>query len=112
MPVVYSAANPMEAHLCKQYLEESGIEARVDGEILWQARGDLPPNESTNPTVVVPEEQLSTALELVESFQLQKDDDIKDSWICSACREENPGSFDYCWNCEAALVKTESGEIQ
>ena len=53
MPVVWSAANPMEAHLCRQYLDDSGIAAHVDGEILWQARGDLPANETTNPTVVV-----------------------------------------------------------
>jgi len=37
MPVVYSAANPTEAHLCRQFLENEGIDARVDGEILWQA---------------------------------------------------------------------------
>jgi hypothetical protein len=23
-------------------------------------------------------------------------------WRCSACREENPGNFDVCWNCEKA----------
>ena len=31
MPVVYSAANPTEAHLCRQFLENEGIDARVMG---------------------------------------------------------------------------------
>lgn len=21
-------------------------------------------------------------------------------WICASCKEENDGSFDYCWNCQ------------
>lgn len=21
------------------------------------------------------------------------------TWVCAECKEENPASFDYCWNC-------------
>jgi hypothetical protein len=100
MPVVYSAANPTEAHLCRQFLENEGIDARVDGEILWQARGDLPPNESTNPTVIVSVENYEQARALVIQFKetVLADSDLE-SWSCSQCDEENPGSFDVCWNC-------------
>lgn len=103
MPVVYSAANPTEAHLCSQYLSGKGIEARVDGEILWQARGDLPPNESTNPTVVVSDEQFEQARMLVEQFEKTLTEDrALDLWSCSRCAEDNPGSFEICWNCGEA----------
>ena len=103
MPVVYSAANPVDAHLCRQFLEEQGIDARVEGEILWQARGDLPPNESTNPTVSVSSTQFEQARELVEQFEQEHlQSQSRSSWTCSHCHEENPGSFEVCWNCNTA----------
>ncbi|MDG1663825.1 MAG: DUF2007 domain-containing protein [Pseudomonadales bacterium] len=27
--------------------------------------------------------------------------EIKESWICPACKEKNDGSFDFCWQCQA-----------
>jgi hypothetical protein len=105
MPVVYSAAHPTEAHLCRQFLEDQGIEARVDGELLWQARGELPPNEATNPTVLVSDEKFEQARLLVVEFEANHAADRElDSWSCSQCDEDNPGSFDECWNCGAAMA--------
>ncbi|MBD3675805.1 MAG: DUF2007 domain-containing protein [Planctomycetaceae bacterium] len=100
MPVVYSAENPAEAHLCRQFLSSEGIESRVDGEILWQARGDLPPNESTNPTVIVSDEDYETARALIEHFEQKLQDGRElDTWSCPHCAEDNPGNFEVCWNC-------------
>lgn len=24
------------------------------------------------------------------------------TWVCTHCKEDNAGSFDFCWNCQAA----------
>ncbi|MDC0307977.1 MAG: DUF2007 domain-containing protein [Planctomycetaceae bacterium] len=112
MPVVYSAGHPAEAHLCRQYLEAHGIEARVDGEILWQARGDLPPNESTNPTVLVSDENIERARALVVEFESSHAAGRElDSWSCSQCAEDNPSSFDVCWNCGATAAPQNQEDV-
>lgn len=101
MSVVYTAANPFEAHLCKQFLEMQGIEARVDGEILWMSRGEFPLNEATNPKVNVSEEDHSRALELIEQFQDEhREREMAAAWACGNCRELNPAGFEVCWNCQ------------
>lgn len=111
MPVVYSAENPTEAHLCRQFLEGEGIEALVEGEILWQARGDLPPNESTNPTVVVSAEDYEIARTLIEQFEQRlKDDRELETWSCSHCAEDNPGSFEVCWSCGESRTSSQQTE--
>lgn len=101
MPVVFTAANPFEAHLCKQFLDTHGIEAVVDGEILWMSRGEFPLSEATNPRVNVSEENESRALELIQQFQDEhRERELETAWTCENCAELNPSGFEVCWNCE------------
>lgn len=103
MPVVFTAANPVEAHLCQQFLEEQGIEARVDGEILWMSRGEFPLNEATTPRVNVSHENAARALELIEQFRKgHLETGVAESWVCPKCQERNPPGFQVCWHCQTA----------
>ena len=43
MDTVFHAQTSLEAHLVQQLLERAGIEARIDGEFLQGAAGELPP---------------------------------------------------------------------
>lgn len=100
MPVVHIAGNIIEAHLCRQMLEAEGIEARIDGAILSQARGELPLGEATNPSVLVSDADFERAREFVlqmEDKLTARDEEI--DWTCSHCQEQNPDSFESCWNC-------------
>ena len=100
MPVVHIAGNVIEAHLCRQMLEDEGINARVDGAILSQARGELPLGEATNPSVIVSENDFEQARVLVLQMEekLTARDEEND-WTCSHCNEPNPATFESCWKC-------------
>jgi hypothetical protein len=56
------AANPQEAHIWRQALEDEGIAATVDGDYLSASIGNLPP---TLPEVWVHEKDLARAREIL-----------------------------------------------
>jgi hypothetical protein len=35
-----------------------------------------------------------------EQLELESPDVGKPGWICTYCRQENPGNFDICWKCQ------------
>ena len=73
MKPVFSARDPMEAHLLRAVLESEGIEATVMGEFLFLARGGVPIDNHTVPSVWVPDEDVDRARVLVENFVRRRD---------------------------------------
>jgi len=109
MPVVYTAANPVEAHLCQQYLESQGIKAVVDGEILWMSRGEFPLNEASYPRVSVSPEDFERAEKLIADFQSEpQPSETLEPWTCPNCEEENPADYEICWNCQTVAPQAET----
>lgn len=51
MKKIYTARNPVDAHLLKGALEGEQIEAIVQGDFLWGARGEVPIAPETCPSV-------------------------------------------------------------
>jgi hypothetical protein len=43
------------------------------------------------------EAKISSAKALIRDYQ--SDESSKNRWVCRSCQEENPGSFEICWNC-------------
>lgn len=77
MPTVFQAANALEAHLVADLLERSHIEARIEGEYLTGAIGDLPVAGLVR--VVVREEDAELARSIIAqwesgAFALSEDD--------------------------------------
>ena len=101
---VYIAADPADAHVNKLYLADEGIVARISGEQLQSAMGDLPPGEATAPRLLVLEADYDRAKELIaraESLH-QYSNDLPEltPWTCPKCSESVDGTFDICWNCQ------------
>jgi hypothetical protein len=102
MKRVYIAMNPTDAHLLKGALESEGIEAVVQGEFLWIARGEVPITTDTAPSVwVIDETDYERATEIVKAFQSSEgmSDPENEEWKCDNCNEINEGQFTECWNC-------------
>lgn len=76
MPTVFRAANALEAHLVADLLERSQIPARIEGEFLAGAIGDLPVTGLVR--VVVEEVDVELARSIIaqwESGAFALDDD-------------------------------------
>lgn len=63
---IYRAANVSEAHAARLALESAGIRARVEGEVLQGAMGELPLGWSTSPRIIVAIEDADNAREILK----------------------------------------------
>lgn len=79
MPKVYSAQNPVEAHIVKGMLEQQGIAARVNGEYLQGGIGELPLIDLV--TVSVADEDYLRAVEVVREYDQSATDDENDNTL-------------------------------
>ncbi len=77
MITVFHPLNSIEAHSVKIFLIGEGIEARVSGDYLQGAMGELPALGTLQ--VQVPEADAERARELIAAWEQKRDQD--DSWI-------------------------------
>ncbi len=122
---VFTAETPLEASLVRGLLEQHGIEAVVQGEQLWTARGELPFTPDSSPSVCVRKEDGPAAAALIEEHHnrnvnpvrcAQCGYDLRGSpgpvcpecgraftkappWDCPTCGETIEGQFTECWRC-------------
>jgi len=66
--VLYRANNLFEAQAILSALEDAGLTARLEGEFLGTALGDIPFGSSTAPRIVVRNDQLAQAQEILKDF--------------------------------------------
>ena len=67
MQKVYSAQNPIDAHIVRGLLEQQGIAARVNGEYLQGGIGELPLVDLI--TVSVADADVDAALEVIRDYE-------------------------------------------
>lgn len=103
MRKVFSTASYLEAQMIRAYLEHSGIEIRLLNE---NAAGVPGTPHWALPTVaelwVVDESRHSEAVRLLEAYFAKLSGETGTAWLCRVCGQENPASFELCWNCGAA----------
>jgi len=80
--VIYTAASVEQAHLLCNILEDCGIDATVSNETLQGAAGGIAPGWSTDPRVVVAEQDVAKARQVALDFdrRLADSDDEFDSY--------------------------------
>ncbi len=100
---VYSAADVHEAHFIRSGLEEVGIEARVVGDHLQSAVGELPAI-AIAPRIWVHAEKFDAARKFITEFEARRNSKspATGQWTCGECGETNESSFDICWSCQTA----------
>jgi hypothetical protein len=103
---VHTAATLAEAHLLVDLLADRGIRARIFNANASSLAGELPIDAAMPQVWVENPVDASRAREVIEEFSRMPASPARK---CLACGEDNPGSFDLCWNCGAGLesqVKT------
>lgn len=101
MKKLYSAASLPDAHLIRNLLDQAGIEARVFNENAQGGVGQLPVMEACPQIWIVNERDLQRARQLLEAFEHMPA--IRSNLRCQQCSEDNPTTFQLCWNCGSSL---------
>jgi len=100
---VYRARNLPEAHSIRIALEESGIQVRIEGELLQGAVGDLPPGWTTAPRILVEESRVAAAQKIIEQGKKQPDtegdDDNDEEMRCLSCGKKMGAHEVVCRSC-------------
>jgi hypothetical protein len=66
---VYRAKDSVQAHLLRSALEDEGIRAVVEGDLLQGALGEVPVGWSTAPRLLVEESEAAKARALLERWE-------------------------------------------
>ena len=101
MKRVHSAANLPEAHLLVDLLADRGIRARILNANASSIAGELPIEASLPQVWVDDPADADRARAVIDAFQRETPSTLVVK--CPNCGEENPGSFDLCWNCGQGL---------
>lgn len=99
MPLVYHAANMIDAQLVVDELRTGGMRARISGSYLSGAVGELPPGDLIAVWVDI-HQHLERARAMIEEFESARRSPAPD-WCCQVCREIVGGEFGACWQCGA-----------
>lgn len=96
-PVLYLAANPVEAQLLRDHLAGAGIEVEIRGAYAWGATGELPFAETYPRLHLRDPREWDRARALLRAYE--QGAATQPQWRCHRCQELCPGTFEICWNC-------------
>jgi hypothetical protein len=102
MKRVYSALNLPDAHIVANLLTQAGIAVQIFNVNAAGALGELPVDAAQPQVWVEDDIHESRARALIESHQKHRVQTAQQP--CHQCGELNPGNFEVCWNCGAALA--------
>ncbi len=107
MKRVFQASDFYSAQLIKAYLNDNGIEATVNGELLMGAIGEIPAD--SYPSVwLLDAEEYDQAKKLISQYEqnlaemANVNKDVQ--WLCAECGESIEGQFSQCWKCGGPRV--------
>jgi len=100
---IYWAHDASDAHRIRLLLLAEGIEARVVGETLQGAAGELPMGPAISPRVWVRAEDARQAREVIEGAGEARAQAVQQTgpWTCPDCGADVDAGFDLCWSCQA-----------
>jgi hypothetical protein len=105
---VYRARSSAQAHLIKNALQEAGVPAIVENDLLQGVLGDVPLGWATAPRVLVEESQAALSRSIVERLGTSsipedvpepEDGGADEAMRCLACGEVIPEDEDRCPAC-------------
>ncbi len=93
---VHAAATLAEATLVRSTLEHAGLSAHLRGMSRPALAGEIPiPDARVDVWVAAADAEAARGVLAAVEAQAHLE------WVCPACGEHNPASFESCWSCEA-----------
>ena len=100
MKLIYTHENNMLLHSAKNILAQANIESVFKNEYSAPNGGNLGISNIFQELWVVNDADYLRAREIIEKEIINPEPTTP--WVCTNCKEENAGSFDFCWNCQTA----------
>lgn len=97
MPLIYRAANLVEAQLIVDELRAGGMLARITGNFLSGAIGELPPTDVIGVWLEEPRHR-ERARAVIDEYEASRLQALAD-WQCPQCQEMVGDAFGACWQC-------------
>ncbi len=104
MKLLYTHENRLIVSNIANILEQAGFDIHLKNEFSGAAAGELILHE-TWLEIWIDEPHFKQASVIVENSLK----DTEDDWYCSHCGEQNPSSFELCWQCHSAPSTTQQG---
>jgi Putative prokaryotic signal transducing protein len=90
-----------QAYVLRDILAMHGIKAHVFNEHMQGAVGEIPVDAAMPQVWLDDEFDRVRATEVIRQHNLLRS--RKGSLFCRTCQEENPATFELCWNCQSEL---------
>ena len=95
---VFSSNEPSETVLIRDALLHQGVAATIQNE--YSGRTAIPEFRPPAEVWVTHDDEYENARRIVvDALSTIDTESNAKPWVCPNCREENPQSFDMCWNC-------------
>lgn len=91
-PMLYQVTN------VQNLLKLKGIPTEIRNEFAGGGTGELAANETWVELWLVDDRDQIIAEQLI----LEMNASVEQEWFCGQCGEQNPGSFESCWQCQSA----------
>lgn len=101
MKKLYTANHLLEAHIVRDLLENAYIPTRLFNEYAQGGMGEIPFTHTYPEVWVVRDPDFERGQEIIAAYE--RAPQVTDSVLCPQCGEENPGSFQLCWQCGGGL---------
>ncbi|MFT5115275.1 MAG: hypothetical protein ACI8P9_004619 [Parasphingorhabdus sp.] len=103
MKRIYTASNLPDAFMLRDMLRDSGIAAEVFNQHSSGAMGEIPATEVWPEIWIHEELHVEFATKLMNNYEVQRNSLAQVDRLCKECGEQNPGNFDFCWQCNTAI---------
>lgn len=97
----FVASHRVEAYLLVDRLAHAGIKAHVFNEHVSSIVGDVPPDVALPQVWLDDDADRARADTVLLEYQAERN--RQGSVVCAKCGEDNPATFDLCWNCGWSL---------
>jgi hypothetical protein len=91
----------LQAYVIRDVLSFHGIKAHVFNEHMSSIVGDVPPEVALPQVWLDDDAHRERAEAVLRDYHARRN--RTGSLFCPNCREENPATFEICWQCGAAL---------
>ena len=95
MKLVFTHENSLIVGNIYNILEQNQIQAQLKNRYASGGAGDIAPHE-TWPELWVEDDDFDLASQIIADMNTQSEQ----YWCCSKCNEQNPQSFEICWQCQ------------